>query len=178
MRRALCLLGAIAISACAGDPAAPGVSGGGTTDSGRDGAGGGAEADAPVLPTDVPAASDAPETASDVTSACGDEPPPACVPTDSAKANAKCNVKPPPPWMVKADSLSAESTRMYNLARDLEEKSNTEAIKASGLTAEQFVMGVERGTAYVAGGGGLWKFSKNEDAALKAAAGQLKPLVG
>ncbi len=97
---------------------------------------------------------------------------------DSAKANAKCNVPPPPPWMARADSLNAESTRLYNQARDLEEKSNTEAIKASGLTAEQFVMGVERVTAYVAGGGSLWKFSKNEDAALKAASGQLKPLVG
>jgi len=97
---------------------------------------------------------------------------------DSAKANAKCNVPPPPPWMARADSLSAESTRMYNLARDLEEKSNSDAIKASGLTAEQFTMGVERATAYVAGGGGLWKFSKNEEAALKAANAQLKPLVG
>lgn len=97
---------------------------------------------------------------------------------DSVKANAKCNMPPMPAWMAKADSVSAESTRMYNLARDLEEKSNTDAIKASGLTAEQFVMGVERATAYVAGGGGLWKFSKNEDAALKAASAQLKPLVG
>jgi hypothetical protein len=97
---------------------------------------------------------------------------------DSAKARAQCNVPPAPPWMARADAAYEESNRLYNQARELEAKSNQDAVKASGLTAEQFVMGVERVTAYCAGGGGLWRFSKNEEAALKAASAQLKPLVG
>ena len=97
---------------------------------------------------------------------------------ETAKADAMCKMPQMPAWMARADSLNEASNRLYNQAREMEEKSNAAAIKASGLTAEQFAMGVERVTAYCAGGGGLWRFSTNEEAALKAATAQLKPLVG
>lgn len=68
---------------------------------------------------------------------------------DSAKARAQCNPPAPPPWMARADMLADSSVKLYAVARDLEQKSNEAAIRASGLTAEQFMMAVERLDGYM-----------------------------
>ena len=100
---------------------------------------------------------------------------------DTAKANVQCNVPVPPAWMARADAADAESSRLYNEARELERVSSDTAVRVSGLGAEQFAMAVERVTAYVtvaAGARGIWKFSAIEEGALSARLAVLRPLVG
>ena len=97
---------------------------------------------------------------------------------DSAKAAAACGIPKKPQWMARADSVNDESNRLYNEARALEEKSNTEAVKASGLTSEQFMMAIERLTAYMQTSHGQYLFSQTEDQAIKARQAEIKPLVG
>lgn len=95
---------------------------------------------------------------------------------DSAKARAQCNVPPPPPWMARADAASEESNRLYNEARDVEAAGNADGAKASGMTAEQFAMALERIIGFLAADGTL-KYSSAEQQALAAQRPQLQGLL-
>jgi hypothetical protein len=94
---------------------------------------------------------------------------------DSVKARAQCSVPPAPPWMTRADAASAESNQLYNEARDVEAKGNAAGATASGMTAEQFAMALERITGFLAGNGSL-KYSPAEQKALSAQRSQLQGL--
>lgn len=102
---------------------------------------------------------------------------------DSVKARARCNVPPAPPWMVRADLARDSANIYYGLARDVEQKSNEGAIRASGLTGEQFMMALERVTAFMARSGpgngavAAYTFTRGEVAALEARRKELTPLV-
>jgi hypothetical protein len=95
---------------------------------------------------------------------------------DSAKARAQCNVPPPPPWMARADAASAESNDLYNEAREVEAAGNAAGAEASGMTAEQFAMALERIIGFLAAGGSL-KYSPAEQQALSGRRSQLEGLV-
>jgi hypothetical protein len=95
---------------------------------------------------------------------------------DSAKARAQCNVPPPPPWMARADAASAESNQLYNEAREVEAAGNADGAKASGMTAEQFAMALERIIGFLAADGSL-KYSPVEQQALGAQRAQLQGLL-
>ena len=97
---------------------------------------------------------------------------------EKAKAEAACGMPKMPAWMARADSVGEESTKLYNQARALEEKSNAEAVKASGMTSEQFMMAIERLTAYLQTPHGQYLFTQTEDQAIKTRLAEIKPLVG
>lgn len=97
-----------------------------------------------------------------------------------AKADAACHIPAMPAWMARADSVSAESNKLYGEARALEEKSNAAAVEASGLTSEQLMMAIERLTAYAQSPSarGMYVYSPDEENAIKARLAEIKPLVG
>jgi hypothetical protein len=89
---------------------------------------------------------------------------------DSAKAIAACGKVPPKPsWLAESEALLTESNEAMAEARALEEQSRSAAVKASGLTAQQYAMALERVAAFVAAKGkpvAPWKFSGTELSAL------------
>lgn len=95
---------------------------------------------------------------------------------DTAKANAQCRLPTPPPWLARADAASEESNQLYGEARDVEVAGNAAGTQASGMTAEQFAMALERIIAYLEANATM-KFSATEQQALSARRGFLQPLV-
>jgi len=94
---------------------------------------------------------------------------------DSAKANAQCRLPTPPPWLARADAASEESNQLYGEARDVEVAGNAAGVQASGMTAEQFAMALERIIDFLANG--ALKTSSTEQQALSARRAVLQPLV-